>query len=448
MRVAFVHPDLGIGGAERLVVDAAAGLKAKGHQVVMYTSHHDPTHCFEETIDGTLTVRVHGDWLPRHLFSRGHVLFAILRALFLTIHMFFHRQEHDVLFVDQISAAVPLLKLTGLPILFYCHFPDKLLTQRWSLLKKIYRAPFDYLEERTTQMADKVVVNSRFTAGVFHDSFPSIREIPEVLYPGIVLQAYNQPVDYSNKRVSSLVSDKTTILSINRFERKKNIGLAVRAFALLREELSPVKFATLRLVIAGGYDSRVRENVEHLEELDNLTKSLGLLTYTFREQSDSPSPSHQVIFLPSFTEAQRSYLLSSALCLVYTPSDEHFGIVPIEAMYGGLPVVAVNRGGPTETIVHGKTGFLCNPEPREFSTALLQLVNDPRCKEKYSEASRKRVEEHFSAAAFIKNLETILSRIIAEHKSQANSWMIFFIVFVLASGLFLSYNVVMHPTLH
>lgn len=44
------------GGAERLVVDAAVGLKERGHQVIMYTSHHDKNHCFEETRDGTVPV--------------------------------------------------------------------------------------------------------------------------------------------------------------------------------------------------------------------------------------------------------------------------------------------------------------------------------------------------------------------------------------------------------
>ena len=41
-----------IGGAERLVVDAALGLQKLGHSVDVYTSHHDPSHCFEETRDG------------------------------------------------------------------------------------------------------------------------------------------------------------------------------------------------------------------------------------------------------------------------------------------------------------------------------------------------------------------------------------------------------------
>lgn len=41
-------------------------------------------------------------------------------------------------------------------VLFYCHFPDQLLTQRQSVLKRLYRAPLDWLEERTTGMADMV----------------------------------------------------------------------------------------------------------------------------------------------------------------------------------------------------------------------------------------------------------------------------------------------------
>jgi alpha-1,3/alpha-1,6-mannosyltransferase len=52
--IVFLHPDLGIGGAERLVVDAAVGLQKRGHRVVIYTSHCDPSHCFDEARDGEL----------------------------------------------------------------------------------------------------------------------------------------------------------------------------------------------------------------------------------------------------------------------------------------------------------------------------------------------------------------------------------------------------------
>lgn len=52
----FLHPDLGIGGAERLVVDAAVALKSQGCSVQIWTAHYDPTHCFSETLDPELPV--------------------------------------------------------------------------------------------------------------------------------------------------------------------------------------------------------------------------------------------------------------------------------------------------------------------------------------------------------------------------------------------------------
>jgi hypothetical protein len=50
--ILFFHPDLGIGGAERLIIDAAVGLQNRGHKVVIFTSHCDPKHCFDEARDG------------------------------------------------------------------------------------------------------------------------------------------------------------------------------------------------------------------------------------------------------------------------------------------------------------------------------------------------------------------------------------------------------------
>lgn len=51
-RIVFFHPDLGIGGAERLIIDAAVGLQSLGHEVTIFTSHRDRAHCFDEARDG------------------------------------------------------------------------------------------------------------------------------------------------------------------------------------------------------------------------------------------------------------------------------------------------------------------------------------------------------------------------------------------------------------
>lgn len=104
--VAFLHPDLGIGGAERLVVDAALAVKAGGHLVHIFTSHHDRSHCFEETRDGTVLVTVYGDWLPRSICGYAMALCAYIRMLYLAIAVMLFEPAVDTMVVDQCSICV------------------------------------------------------------------------------------------------------------------------------------------------------------------------------------------------------------------------------------------------------------------------------------------------------------------------------------------------------
>ena len=139
-------------------------------------------------------------------------------------------------------------------------------------------------------------------------------------------------------------NNSTIFLSINRYERKKNIALAIEAFEQLLKKQNQKKCDNLKLVIAGGYDLRVPENVEYHSELKTMAEKAGI--------------GSQVEFLQSPSDQTKVELLKNSDCLLYTPSGEHFGIVPIEAMYNKLPVIAVNDGGPMETVVDGETGFL------------------------------------------------------------------------------------------
>ena len=123
LRVAFLHPDLGLGGAERLVVDAASGLCRLGHSVSVYTSHYEPSRSFAETRSGAFPVLVYGAWLPRSIAGRLHIFFAMLRMLWLALCVaLWQGSSYDVIIVDQVSACVPLLKLLcpWAKVLFYC----------------------------------------------------------------------------------------------------------------------------------------------------------------------------------------------------------------------------------------------------------------------------------------------------------------------------------------
>ncbi|KAL4255858.1 Alpha-1,3/1,6-mannosyltransferase ALG2, partial [Pleurotus pulmonarius] len=260
LRIAFLHPDLGIGGAERLVVDAALGLQNLGHHVDVYTSHHDPTHCFEETRDGTLHIHHVVSPFPRSIRGKFHILFAHARQLHLTLHLLLRgRPSYDVYFVDQLSTCIPFLRTFGrTPVVFYCHFPDKLLANgefvegkfaktKGGILKRLYRIPMDWVEELTTRQADIILANSKFTSRVFQTYFRSIPRVPRVVYPGINISAYETAVDLSDPDIVQVLSDRPTLLSLNRFEKKKNVALALAAFAQM-------KTGSTRLVIGGGYD--------------------------------------------------------------------------------------------------------------------------------------------------------------------------------------------------
>ncbi|KAJ3432277.1 alpha-13/16-mannosyltransferase alg2 [Anaeramoeba flamelloides] len=467
MKIAFLHPDLGIGGAERLVVDAALGLQLKGYEVEFFTSHHSKTHCYTETKDGTLKVNTYGDWLPRTIFGKCHLICALLRAIYLTLVIALLNwkgsKKYDLYFTDQIALYNPLLRLfSKTPIIFYCHFPDLLLsTNRKSVWKRIYRYPLDWVEEFSTKKAHLVLVNSKFTLKTFHSTFKSIKKSPRVLRPGINLdlkKSWEKRLEEGEdeKEIGlEIPSDVPVVLSINRFERKKGIDLALKALSKLnnqqeketenenenenekekknenetenqqekekekekekenenenekksenqqekkKEEISLKKTI---LIIAGGYDKRVVENVEHYEELKQLAEKLNI--------------QDQTIFVRSFTEQQASYLLWRASCLVYTPINEHFGIVPVEAMWAGCPVVATNTGGPLESVKNGITGFLSEPNENEFGSSIKKILTNKELQKKMGLEGKERVQRKFSLNAFSENLDNYVKETIQAH---------------------------------
>lgn len=409
MRLAFCHPDLGLGGAERLVVDAALELKTYGHSVDIFTAHHDPRRCFVETRDGSLPpIRVHGNWFPRHIFGFAHALCAVFRCWIVALAICFSGTKYDAIFVDQVSAVLPLFKLLrpSIKILFYCHFPDLLLSKRGNWLRRLYRWPLDTLEESTTGQADLVLVNSAYTADIFAKTFLKLHRkgvFPRVLYPATRMMSISEQIDIiaswrmelPDELVQFFLKEGTaTFLSINRYERKKKIELAIQALHKLTIQSTGKR---PQLVIAGGYDSRVRENREVFNELVILVQALDL--------------EHQVYFIRSFTDRQKFHLLCASVAVIYTPPEEHFGIVPLESMAFERPVIACDSGGPTESIVDGKTGFLVKPTPEAFANCMKQLASDEDLCAKMGTNGRAHVNERFSRRVFGLKLVEMLTKL-------------------------------------
>ena len=427
LHVAFLHPDLGIGGAERLVVDAALSLHERGHVVSITTAHHDASRCFVETCDGTLSVQVVGSFIPRNILGKFHIICATLRALVGAAALILRKPGLDAVVVDQVPAAVPLLRVCGLAVVFYCHFPDKLLSPGAfaagssntstgnssrsggrPLVRQLYRLPFDLLEEACTGCASIVLVNSDYTAAIYAAAFNFLRPIrqlvgaslPTVLHPSIDLKA-NGPMPWPTVALDA-DAPPLTLVSINRFERKKALELALHALRHLRS--TPGRPQSVRLVLAGGFDHRLKENVEYYAELEAIVKSGGM---------------EDIVELRcNISDEERRTLFATAAAIVYTPSYEHFGIVPLEAMAAARPVIAVGLGGPCESIEHGRSGWLCEPTPDAFEAAFTEVIamNASGELRERGAAARARVEAAFARPRFGEALEGFL-RCVSDDKT-------------------------------
>ncbi|KAL7624296.1 Alpha-1,3-mannosyltransferase-like protein [Parahypoxylon ruwenzoriense] len=430
--IVFLHPDLGIGGAERLVVDAAVGLQNRGHRVVIFTSHCDPKHCFDEARDGTLDVRVRGNTVvPPSILSRFSIICSILRQLHLIFQIYLTSElqglQPDAYFVDQLSAGLPLLQFLHPQgrIFFYCHFPDLLLVQgRRKWWKRVYRLPFDLWEQWSMSFADAIAVNSNFTKSIVSRTWPGLARQKDlkIVYPCVDTKTKNEKKEEKEPGDSDpMWKGKKFLLSINRFERKKDIALAVKAFA----GLSPEARNGVRLVAAGGYDPRVAENVGYHKELVNLTETLGLRSMTAKTHLTALEVPDdvEVLFLHSVPNLLKEMLLSSACLLIYTPANEHFGIVPLEAMLAGTPVLAADTGGPTETVVEGKTGWLRSPaEVAQWTVVMDKVLNkmSPDELAAMSRAGVARVQDNFGETQMAERLDTIVEQMLHEPKTW--SW--------------------------
>jgi alpha-1,3/alpha-1,6-mannosyltransferase len=393
LRIAIVHPDLGVGGAERLIVDAAVWLQNAGHLVTIFTTWHDPERCFTPTRDGTLKVEVLGNILRYSAVSRLRVPLVFCRMYALARALENRGDDFDLVLCDLVAHAIPALRAAiKKPIVFYCHFPDLLLNPPSRGLYGLYRIPIDRLEARGMRSADAILTNSRFTCSMCVKAFPDTPAPPEVLHPGIDVSFYEdvRPVQDGNV---------VGILSVNRFDATKNLNLAVETLANLRALVPPDLFNRVKLVMAGGFDPRLPESAATVDGLKQLASKLDV--------------ENQIEFVPNPSDLERKQLLANCRCVIYTPTREHFGLVPLEAMAAARPVIAVNHGGPLETIFDGQTGFLRPPSGVSFAAALQPYIEDSEFARLHGEAARKHVQTNFSLDRFGRGLETILLRTIA-----------------------------------
>lgn len=123
--------------------------------------------------------------------------------------------------------------------------------------------------------------------------------------------------------------------------------------------------------------------------------------------------SEHVVFLGTKTHAQVIDFLKKLDLFVLASNWEGFGLVLVEAMALGKPVVATNVGGIREIVQDGQTGYLVPPgQPDALASRMIRLLEDQPLSREMAKMARKRVEANFSMKRMIYGLDQLYRKLV------------------------------------
>ncbi|HCS78795.1 TPA: glycosyltransferase family 4 protein [Patescibacteria group bacterium] len=218
----------------------------------------------------------------------------------------------------------------------------------------------------TAQRVDYLIANSKETQARIKKFY---RRESTVIYPPASLrEALRAGPPIEAARITYQVSSKKSnyYLSVGRLTYAKRVDLAIKAANELK----------LPLKIVG-----IGKEEKYLRSIAGST----------------------IEFTGAVSDAQLNVLFNDAMALIFCALQEDFGIVPVEAMAHGTPVVALKQGGVVETVVDGKTGVFFNVATVSSLVTAIQKFTTLN----YAELSRQSVKQaaKFSKAVFLRNMK-------------------------------------------
>ncbi|MFF3331094.1 glycosyltransferase [Streptomyces sp. NPDC002888] len=183
------------------------------------------------------------------------------------------------------------------------------------------------------------------------------------------------------------------LLVCGRLVRRKGYDRAVRALTEIPDA---------ELLVAGGPSADLLETDPEAERLLWLADQAGV--------------ADRVRLLGAVDPARMPALIGSADAIVCTPSYEPFGIVPLEAMACGVPVVATDVGGHRDTVADRRTGRLVPPgDTAALASTVRDLLGDEELRRRYGEAGRERVLARFTWQRVADGVEHVYRQVAAGH---------------------------------
>lgn len=134
----------------------------------------------------------------------------------------------------------------------------------------------------------------------------------------------------------------------------------------------------------------------------------------FHETIEPLIDGEQIIFIGELSSKDKNQFLGGALATLFPVHwNEPFGLVMIESMVSGTPVIASNRGSTPEVIVHGKTGFLCDENDIEGMCAGVCRITEINREDCY-----RHVTKNFTVKQMVDSYEEIYQQLLEDSSYQ------------------------------
>lgn len=332
-----------------------------------------------------------------------------LEALSLNLLEQLHLERLDVIHTHTwyVSMAGFLAKkLYGIPFVLTTHSLEPLRAWKAEQLGTGY-ALSSWMERTAILDADAIVAVSNGTKADILRAYPDVDPARiHVIYNGIDLQQYQFTPDTSALRRYGVDETKPYVLFVGRVTRQKGVTHLVEAIRYLPA-------GTQVVLCAGAPDTP--EIAAEMRAMVERAKTGGA----------------NVLWIENMISKSEAIQLYSHCAVFCCPSVyEPFGIINLEAMACGAPVVASATGGILEVVVEGETGYLVpfeqDPqtsfplEPAQFAEDLAlrlnQLLDDPARARAMGAAGRMRVEAHFSWTAIAEQTIALYRGLIEAHR--------------------------------
>lgn len=387
MRILHVITRLIRGGAPRVVLGLCTGLASRGHEVHLATGT-------ETGNEGSLLPEVRASGLPLHLVP------------------------------ELVREPRPTADIGAL----------------WRLRGIVRAGRFDVVHTHTSKAGTIGRLAAAGRAAIVHSPHGHIFD-PQARIPGVHGHPLRAKLFYAIERVASLVTDR--IVTLTALERQELIALGIArpsrcvpihdaidpgrvrdlaaAHATTRAAFGMAEGAPLivtigRLAAEKGHAYLI-DALAGLDGVQLLVVGDGPERAALEARARALGLDRRVCFLGVREDALSILALADACAL---PSlYEGFGIVVLEAMALGVPVVASRTGGLPEVIRDGETGLLVPPaDPRALAAALRSVLFDPDLARRVAHRAREAVHFSYDLPRMIDRVESLYDRVLAERRER------------------------------